>query len=121
MSKENNEFGIFILGFVLGAGVLAMILLACGVFSNSYLAQDKDELADIHIKHYYPEYNNCSIIYKEAKEIECEWGTDGAFVYCDENANRDGMSNLGTKHETICFDDIKLRDIYKNKLNYYYN
>lgn len=113
---EGEGFGFVIIGFLLGCFVLTFALFAFGAFEEPYkkLGVSEDSLARYHVLKYYPEYENCSIVYDL---IDSDGWTNkyGAKVYCNSIDNRDGMRVNIENQPTIelIFEDITLEQIFK--------
>ena len=116
---ENKIFAI-LMTIIFTLGVFSLILCFCGVFNDPIkkLGIDKNDLAKDYVVGYYPEYENCSIVYDNSICRDNAKCYEGAEVYCRLN-DRDGLSigDNSNPTETIYFTDITLKKIFANKIN----
>jgi|AntAceMinimDraft_18_1070375.scaffolds.fasta_scaffold69324_2 hypothetical protein len=99
--------------------LMALMISISTCFPSTYTSIKKleleDTLAEYHVLKYYPEFENCTIVYDHIRK-----GIYGTKVYCgnyEKLESLDGMrvveeSRIPTKE--LIFDDIKLKDIYWN-------
>jgi hypothetical protein len=120
---DTGTMSIFI-GMVLSA-LFIIFLYSLGTFDDPIdkLKLDKDIITSNYISNYYPEFNNCTIIYKENifSDDSTKPKVEGAWIFCNKNnkEDRDGMkiviSEKTDKPEyRIEFKNITLKDIIKN-------
>jgi hypothetical protein len=126
--KDKHEEGSLwsgVIGLFIGMILLSIILLCCGVFDPAFnkLDLDEDKLSEYHVLKYYPEYENCSIIYDSDLKSDCNSCpiVQGVSIYCEEKDDRDGMKIHRERTATIEieFSKITLEDIFEDILQQY--
>lgn len=121
----DKGFMDFIGGIFVGCLIIGTILFFSGGFDSTLdkLDLSEDALAEYHVLKYYPEYENCSIIYDTDLKSDCRSCpiVPGVSVYCGEKDNRDGMKIHRESIATIEieFSDITLEEILENIVEQY--
>jgi len=110
---EYYEIGRLVcIGFLI-IGSFVFVLCEPSISSSIDRLELKDTLAEYHVIKYYPEFENCTIVYDFI-----DYEGNGAKIYCGEYENlesRDGMSPVEESRsptKELLFKDIKLKEIY---------
>ena len=120
--KHGNNIGWrnFFFGLVVGMFFLFLILGIFGVFHTEVhkLNVDEDKLVSDYVKEYYPEFENCTIEYKDCIDDNGWTCHNGVNIYCNELDSRDSMKTLkGNPSEIIKFEDgLNIQEIFEMKL-----
>ncbi len=115
-----GDAGLFIAGIMLGVLFTIIVVGIFGFFDSPMdsFGFAKDDLAKYHVLKHYPEYENCNFKYLSSVQIDCEQGIAGVEVFCGNEINRDGMSELINNPDlTLCFDEVDFDKVLKDMLS----